>query len=329
MSDMSLGETNKANNGTELVGGTFDENWGGNDYIFRVDGDVISPLPPGGVVGIRCSGFGGVGIEGIGGVKGVATEGGGTFGVQGVGNRYGVEGLLAGAEIPENRTEQAAVVGSAAGNFGIGVMGISNDLQGVLGSSQTHNGVDGLSTSGDGVHGNSFLGVGVRGEGGNTGVLVFSQNGTGVSARGSQFAGFFFGSVMVFRGDFTVIGGEKSAAVPHPDGSHRKLYSLESPESWFEDFGEGNLVSGKAEIVLDPEFARIVRTDKYHVFVTPNGDSHGLCVTKRNHKAFEVREQQGGKSNLTFSYRVVAKRNDVKGERLAKVTLPPIPPEFR
>jgi hypothetical protein len=56
-------------------------------------------------------------------------------------------------------------------------------------------------------------------------------------------------------------------------------------------------VSGKAEIVLDPEFARIVRTDKYHVFVTPNGDSHGLCVTKRNHKAFEVREQQGGKSN--------------------------------
>jgi hypothetical protein len=140
MSDMSLGETNKANNGTELVGGTFDENWGGNDYIFRVDGDVISPLPPGGVVGIRCSGFGGVGIEGIGGVKGVATEGGGTFGVQGVGNRYGVEGLLAGAEIPENRTEQAAVVGSAAGNFGIGVMGISNDLQGVLGSSQTHNG---------------------------------------------------------------------------------------------------------------------------------------------------------------------------------------------
>jgi hypothetical protein len=107
------------------------------------------------------------------------------------------------------------------------------------------------------------------------------------------------------------------------------VYSLESPESWFEDFGEGNLVSGKAEIVLDPEFARIVRTDKYHVFVTPNGDSHGLCVTKRNHKAFEVREQQGGKSNLTFSYRVVAKRNDVKGERLAKVTLPPIPPEFR
>jgi hypothetical protein len=45
MSDMSLGETNKANNGTELVGGTFDENWGGNDYIFRVDGDVISPSP--------------------------------------------------------------------------------------------------------------------------------------------------------------------------------------------------------------------------------------------------------------------------------------------
>jgi len=34
-----------------------------------------------------------------------------------------------------------------------------------------------------------------------------------------------------------VIGGPKSAAVPHPDGTLRRLYCVESPESWFEDFG--------------------------------------------------------------------------------------------
>jgi hypothetical protein len=47
-------------------------------------------------------------------------------------------------------------------------------------------------------------------------------------------AGAFFGQVFV-SGDFTVAGGAKSAAVPHPDGTHRRLYCLESPESWFED----------------------------------------------------------------------------------------------
>jgi hypothetical protein len=38
-----------------------------------------------------------------------------------------------------------------------------------------------------------------------------------------------------------------------------------------------------------------------------------------------VREQQGGKSNLRFSYRIVAKRKDIDGERLAKITLPKAP----
>ena len=33
----------------------------------------------------------------------------------------------------------------------------------------------------------------------------------------------------------------RSAAVPHPDGFHRRLYCIECPESWFEDFGEGTL----------------------------------------------------------------------------------------
>ena len=52
------------------------------------------------------------------------------------------------------------------------------------------------------------------------------------------YAAAFYGPVIV-GGDFTVVGGAKSAAVPHPDGSHRRLYCVESPESWFEDFGRG------------------------------------------------------------------------------------------
>jgi hypothetical protein len=163
----------------------------------------------------------------------------------------------------------------------------------------------------------------------------------GAAARTSQgeknaslgFAGWFDGQVVIdglhgmviLDGGMTMTGA-KSAAVPHPDGSHRLLYSIESPESWFEDFGEEKLVEGKAEVELDPDFAAVVKTGTYHVFLTPYGDSNGLYVIRRSATGFEVREQKKGASSLRFSYRVVAKRKDIKGERLAKVTLPTVVP---
>ena len=49
----------------------------------------------------------------------------------------------------------------------------------------------------------------------------------------------------VLGGPLTVFGqNAKSAAVPHPDGSHRRLYCLEAPESLFEDFGRAHLRAG-------------------------------------------------------------------------------------
>jgi hypothetical protein len=93
---------------------------------------------------------------------------------------------------------------------------------------------------------------------------------------------------------------------------------VESPESWFEDFGEAKLVKGKTTVTLDADFAAVAKMDSYHVFVSPYGESNGLCVTRRNRKGFEVREQGGGRSNVTFSYRIVARRKDVAAERLPK-----------
>ena len=61
------------------------------------------------------------------------------------------------------------------------------------------------------------------------------------------------------------VSGTKSAAVPHPDGTHRLLYCVESPEAWFEDFGEGTITAGKAEVRLDPDFAAVVDTNTLHV----------------------------------------------------------------
>jgi hypothetical protein len=169
-------------------------------------------------------------------------------------------------------------------------------------------GVRGLANRGTGVFGDTDSGIGVWGR-----------------ARSSQgFAGAFDGQMEVLgdlrvNGSFIVVNGSKSMAVPHPDGSYRRLYALESPESWFEDFGRGEIAEGRAAVELDPDYAAVVRLDDYHVFLAPEGNSKGLYVASKGPTGFEVREQQGGTSSLTFSYRVVARRKDIEGERLERV----------
>ena len=81
-------------------------------------------------------------------------------------------------------------------------------------------------------------------------------------------------------------------------------------------------MDGAAEIELDRNFASMTRTDSYHVFLTPYGDSQGLYVERRTQRSFTVREQRGGTSGLSFSYRVVAKRRDIDVPRFKKMETP-------
>jgi hypothetical protein len=129
-------------------------------------------------------------------------------------------------------------------------------------------------------------------------------------------AAAFYGPVIV-GGTLTVVGGAKSAAVPHPDGSHRRLYCVESPESWFEDFGEGRLVCGGASIALDPDFAAVVDSRYYHVFLTGHGTDSVLSVAERTAEGFRVQASPAAEG--TFSWRVVAKRKDIPGLRFERV----------
>ncbi len=226
-------------------------------------------------------------------------------------------------------------------NDGIGVHGEARGGAGVVGESRSDIGVIGKSNRWRGVEGTGL--VGVSGNGKVLGVLgvdssrsrgvgVWGISGAGTAIYGSSSAGVagqFDGDVFI-NGDLTKTGAGSCVAVPFPDGSLRRLYSVESPESWFEDFGEAELVNGKAEVVIDKGFAAVVR-GSYHVFVTPYGNSNGLYVSRRTRKGFTVREQNRGKSDLAFSYRVVAKRKDIAGPRLEKVkrpaepSLPPAP----
>jgi hypothetical protein len=94
--------------------------------------------------------------------------------------------------------------------------------------------------------------------------------------------------------------------------------------SRFEDIGSGKLVNGRATNRLDPDFAATVQTDDCHVFITEYDGNNALYVTARSATGFEVRASAGA-VGASFSYRVMAKRNDLQGARLQAMQLPTMP----
>jgi hypothetical protein len=272
-----------------------------------------------GVTGRSATGFGVVGSS----TSGVGVNGGstGSNGVQGSSTSGdGVRGLTTdGTGVQGTSINREGVRGIAEG-IGDGVLGTSSNGAGVHGIGND-NGVNGSSRSGNGVRGFSRDGFGVAGESRfNFGVSGTSRNYFGGSFTGPPSTNGTSGGLFV-DGNLIKVNGEYSEALPHPDGSRRLMYASLSPESWYEDFGRGELVEGRGRVALDPDFAAILGIDDgdYHVFLTPEGDSNGLYVSSRNAAAFEVHEQQDGTSSLTFSYRIVAvnKRRDGQPERLA------------
>jgi hypothetical protein len=140
---------------------------------------------------------------------------------------------------------------------------------------------------------------------------------------GTEYSGYFIGDHM--------ITGSKSAAVKIDNNDWRLLYCQESPELWFEDFGEGQLNNGQTHIELEPIFLKTVTISKEHpikVFVQLNDNCNGVYV-KRGNTGFDVIELQNGKSNAQFTYRVVAKRTGYENLRLKKMEPGTNPEELR
>jgi hypothetical protein len=170
---------------------------------------------------------------------------------------------------------------------------------------------------GFGVYGHSARGHGLVGATGSAGAAAVVGAVNGVA---DALAGVFYGPVAV-GGAFTVYG-PKSAALPHPDGSHRLVYCLECPESMLEDFGKAPLDCGEAEVKIDPNFAAIADLTDYHVFLTQYGAHNDLCVTEQTPEGFRVKAKDGVGGG-GFSWRIVGKRKDIVAERLAKAA--PLP----
>jgi hypothetical protein len=255
------------------------------------------------------------------GVYGVVMTGG-SAGVYGVtsGTGYGVWGnTTTGSGYAGAFTGPVTVSNSYAGFHGVSAIVTPAGVAALYGKNDTAtgSGVYGTSSASTGVYGTSMSGYGAIGAATN-GIGVYGTATTG-------FAGYFAGKVYV-GGQLVVSDPSyKSGLLAHPDGSHRLVYCVESPESWIEDFGTEKIASGKADVSLDPDFAAVVHTDDYKVFLTPLGDSKGLYVAQQSAAGFSVREQQGGTSTLSFHWRVVARpavAAEKKAQRLAKFEPP-------
>jgi hypothetical protein len=237
------------------------------------------------------------------------------------------------------RNTASGSTGYIGGNT-IGVSGVSaspaNGTAGVYGVSQTPAGIGTVDAAG--VWGDSFAGDGmVASSSQNNGIVAFTAD----SLHQLNAAGFFDnqsaeqGAVVLqtfgettngsctidIEGDLTCTG-TKSAVVPVDNGARMvKLYAIESPQNWFEDFGSGQLANGSAIVELEATFAQTVDTDvNYHVYLTPAGDCKGLFVTQKTARSFEVHELGRGTSNVAVDYRIVAERKGYEQIRMADRT---------
>ena len=101
-----------------------------------------------------------------------------------------------------------------------------------------------------------------------------------------------------------------SCAVPDTAGKMVTLHCPETPEFYFEDYGEGKLVNGKAHIDIDPNLAKnIVISDKHplRVFIQleDNETCMGVIVKNKSGTGFDVVELNGGTSNTPFQWHII------------------------
>jgi hypothetical protein len=281
------------------------------------------------------SGTGSTGVYGSGDSYGVwglssTTSGMGVYGYSSGTNGTGVSGSGTATGVTGSSTNGNGVTGSSTNGYG--VSGSSTNNTGVYGTGNAY-GVYGIgqTTYSAGVYGSGGTGVdgvgsgtgstGVYGSGNSFGVYGTAATSSGYGVYGNayggtgNYAGYFQGNVYI-NGSLIATGG-KSAAVETQDYGTRLLYAVESPENWFQDFGTGQLMDGKAVIKIDPVFAETVNlADDYHVFITPMGDC-ALYVTDKTPTSFTVKALGGQTCSIAFDYNIVAKRLGYETVRLA------------
>lgn len=226
------------------------------------------------------------------------------------------------------------VIGMCNNGTGVGVWGQSNGANGDgvygVGGSATGSAFAGYNSNASGTGaiisgnniGGSYLGVGSGGA--FTGILYgvyakstqagVTQNAAVYGANGSSGVVSW---LSLYNGTQykTVSSGvsTNSCSVPDTNGNFVCMHAPETPEAYFEDYGEGQLINGKVHIELDPNFAKNIRINEKHplrVFVQLYGNCNGVYITNTTETGFDVIELNGGNSNTHFQYHVICNMRD-------------------
>jgi hypothetical protein len=238
--------------------------------------------------------------------KNSAPRGSGVIAIKGESANVGVYGLSAGASQEGNKFGQAGVWGDSGG-------GSLDGYVGVLGTADMNSAGGFFNNSG--------------GEGA-VGPTLYLENDTSASegfllaAEGGPPSGSGGVCYIDTQGNLNCFGGSEEITISVDSGTRKvALYSMQSPENWFEDAGTGQLTNGSTRIDLEPVFAQTVNAGvPYHVFLTPDGDCKGLYVSQKSATSFEVHELGGGTSSIAFDYRIMAKRVGYESVRLNDLT---------
>jgi hypothetical protein len=275
----------------------------------------------------------------------------GGAGVQGTStNSYGVSGLSSSSVGVYGTSASYGLYGTTSGGSGYGVVGtVSGSGIGVYAASSTGNGLESFTGSGgDAIY--------AQGSGTGTGLRVITSTGYGVmsqvggnlavyatnsSGNGGDFTGSYIGLLgrSPTSGFPLVLTDTSSNNLFYVDGSGNVSYKgglfqfartqngstvstfgAQASAPTVEDTGTAQLVGGVASVSLDPAFAASIDSRSvYRVFVTPDGDTHGLYVASKSPRGFVVRESQGGRSSVGFDYRIVATSSGNAGKRMRVV----------
>ncbi len=299
-----------------------------------------------GVLGINAAN--GVGVYGQNGnntgagVFGNNTAGG--FGVGGISTTgFGVNGGANGALVTGVRgfNQNATGTGIIALGTNIAAGTVLANGSG-LSANGTANGVFAIGT-------NAVTGVGVMGGGNNVTAITNTGVGEGVVGNGASFGttGFstaapsndrwggyfdFLNSVNGFAYvggrtgniDYAILsGGTKSTMVQDQSGQNRVMFCTEAPEVLFQDFGEGQLVNGKAHITIDPVLAMNMDPNKpVKVFIQLEGNCQGVYIENKSINGFDVVELNNGITNAKFSWQIVGNRANTATSQYADARFP-------
>lgn len=294
------------------------------------------------------------------GVRGVSTTGTGlrgssttNFGLKATSN--GGDGILG-----ESTSGDAGVLGTSAktgvygyttGN-GIGVWGSAGGTSGF--------GVAAFVTSGIALGAYSNSGIGLRATTTTgTAVLAFSHTAAGLRAetlspdaskaavvaqaarvalQGTTLSSGF--PLTLRSGDNTIFSVDGVGDMVHAGrlvnfgpaahGANPTAVTPAMTVPAIEDTGTARLVSGAAAVRLDPTFAATIDVaGGYRVLLSPRADTRGLFVAMTAADGFIVRESQGGRTNVSFDYRIVATPVGGAGRRMAitrGLAVPPVLP---